>query len=116
MPNTREKLIELQKAAIREFMSSTTDVPLTDFTADYLIANGVTINRGTEDTPVADNLSPTGWIPVTERLPEANEKVLICTGIGNLYVAQHLRGHFYLDGSNICTTHWMPLPEPPKED
>ena len=54
------------------------------------------------------------WIPVTERLPESHEKVLICSIIGNQYVAQRLRGHFYVDGNTVATSHWMPLPEPPK--
>ena len=138
MPNTREKLIELQKAAIREFMSSTTDVPLTDFTADYLIANGVTINRVTEDTPVADNLSPTGWIPVSERLPEDDGKYLVFEQSGGRTNTSILRfakdarkvdrydfkgrwknawyeydsewGHYTVNS----VTHWMPLPQPPK--
>lgn len=37
----REKLIELQKEAIRLFMKCQTDEPLTDFIANYLISNGV---------------------------------------------------------------------------
>lgn len=56
------------------------------------------------------------WIPVTERLPGPSEKVLICSLIGNQYVAQHLHGHFYVDGCNIGASHWMPLPQPPKGD
>ena len=42
---------------------------------EKLVANGVTI-RGTEDTPVAYKLSPTAWIPVTERLPQNFVSVL----------------------------------------
>lgn len=41
----REKLVELQKEAIREFVGLVSDVPLTDFVADHLIANGVTIKE-----------------------------------------------------------------------
>lgn len=44
----REKLIELQKEAIRLFMERQTDEQLTDFIADYLIANGATV-KGCED-------------------------------------------------------------------
>ena len=41
----REKLIELQKEAIRLFMKRQTDEPLTDFIANYLISNGVTMQK-----------------------------------------------------------------------
>lgn len=69
-------------------------------------------------------LSKQKWIPVTERLPEEGKVVLI---YGDLYPIK-------LDGSVIAVskrmdwnywqgfgrerniTHWMPLPEPPKEE
>lgn len=80
--------------------------------ADHLIANGVTIQR---------------WIPVTERLPKRNKKVLIRSKMGT-------SGHFFSvaaacmvdsefgwmfeDGFEaqdcIEVTHWMPLPAAPK--
>lgn len=95
MPNTRENLIELLKSGgVRDF-------PFNAALADHLIANCVAVQQ---------------WISITERLPGANEKVLICSLIGNQYVAQHLRGHFYVDGCNIGASHWMPLPQPPKGD
>lgn len=64
------------------------------------------------------------WIPVTERLPDEGKFVLV---YGDLYPNKH-------DGSAIAVskrmdwnywqgfgrdrniTHWMPLPEPPKEE
>ena len=68
-----------------------------------------------------------GWIPVSERLPEV--------GTGEVLVARSYKGKPYVDvgefinGTACCwgdeyainprehiTTHWMPLPEPPKED
>ena len=66
MDNTREKLIELlckvqdygTKNTCEEW-SVTVECKDNDEIADYLIANGVTINRGTDDTSVAYNLSPT---------------------------------------------------------
>lgn len=76
--------------------------------ADHLIANGVTVQR---------------WIPVTERLP-GTEKVLITNG------DIVMRGYRRPDGvwkygielhevwerlSLNRVTHWMPLPELPKE-
>ena len=67
------------------------------------------------------------WIPVSERLPEV--------GTGNVLVARSYKGKPYVDvgefinGTACCwvdeyainprehiTTHWMPLPEPPKEE
>lgn len=75
--------------------------------ADHLIANGVTIQQ---------------WIPVTERLPENFVSVLgymtdagpfppvrECYTIGKAFYFPAL-----LDVHPV--SHWMPLPEPPKED
>lgn len=80
--------------------------------ADYLILNGVTIQK---------------WIPVTERLPNYSDGLVLVTdgkrikifcgndfyenAIGGIRCAQ---GQDY--GSGMDVTHWMPLPEPPKEE
>ena len=67
-----------------------------------------------------------GWIPVTERLPEDDEVVLIACKIGKMFVGYHK--HLYpgcevwriltaRDSTKTITytvTHWMPLPQPPK--
>ena len=66
------------------------------------------------------------WIPVTERLPSYGDWVL---GIGpqNGYYVCEYRGmsHFVYGGDSpwfsskgkaVNITHWMPLPEPPKEE
>lgn len=61
------------------------------------------------------------WIPVTERLPEKHDEVLV-TVAGEIVIAW-----LYLDGrwrSNDCPetylndfiTAWMPLPEPYREE
>lgn len=64
------------------------------------------------------------WIPVTERLPEAGERVL-CYCRANIYEVMKMRtdgawvhndkvyDSAYMSG---FVTHWMPLPEPPKEE
>lgn len=66
-----------------------------------------------EGLPAADVL-PVKWIPVTERLPNIGEKVITyCKGYG---VKENFRSG---DGTwwvGFKITHWMPLPEPPKED
>lgn len=56
------------------------------------------------------------WIPVTERLPRDNERVLIHSGD---YVGCGLyTGAFWKDEDHdyVIVTHWIPLPEPPKEE
>ena len=62
------------------------------------------------------------WIPVSERLPEVDVPVLV---IGeNCYnqkvvVVRHLTDFGWYDENDdylmAFVTHWMPLPEPPKE-
>ena len=67
----------------------------------------------------------TRWIPVSERLPEDETWVLIWEEGNGVGIAKHIL-HMPLwttsDGYNIRdrnysrVTHWMPLPEAPKED
>lgn len=63
-----------------------------------------------------------GWIPVTERLPEDGETVLVYGSKGGIYTAwcnrryTNVGWHKLNSKSHYCNpTHWMPLPEPPKE-
>lgn len=52
-----------------------------------------------------------GWIPVTERLPEVGKNVLVYSEMYGVCVDCYDWGTF-----GCCyATHWMPLPEPPKE-
>ena len=67
------------------------------------------------------------WIPVTERLPETGADVLVMFP-HNMAVASRDMGEWVVNsGDGWCTdvnisddekepTHWMPLPEPPKEE
>lgn len=50
------------------------------------------------------------WISVTERLPELNENVLVYSAHSGLIC---IDANIWFDRN---ATHWMPLPEPPKED
>ena len=69
------------------------------------------------------------WIPVTERLPEKDGTYIVRTTTGavttaRFYTAQtypptNYRPYSYNRSAqwshNRNVTHWMPLPEPPKE-
>ena len=128
MPNTREKLIDMVFESL--CAHSHKSCKLAENIADDLIANSVTINRGTEDTPVAYKMSPTEsltncqqWIPVTERLPDDGEEVIVF-GYWHekfqplmCYLSPHRKGEWFttVAGQRIYdVTHWMPLPDPPK--
>lgn len=105
MLNTREKLIELLKKGGVAFPIST---------ADHLIANGVTV----PDTNVGK------WIPVSD--PPGKKGCYIVTVKHWCDGKPVTREAFYnISGWISCergvditerVTHWMPLPEPPKED
>ena len=78
--------------------------------ADHLLANGVTVQE---------------WISVKDRLPEDVENVL-CYESGKLYIAfceDYEENVVWWDyvaydrddtWNEVCPTHWMPLPQPPK--
>lgn len=60
------------------------------------------------------------WIPVDDRLPEQTGLVLVCDTRENYFSAWEYLGNglWYYDEIFWYTddiTHWMPLPEPPKE-
>lgn len=78
----------------------------TEYLADHLISNGVTVQE---------------WISVTERLPE--EKVNCIVYYRHAYCDNDdywAIGTCFYDGEKFRLnpaykiTHWMPLPEPPK--
>ena len=57
------------------------------------------------------------WIPVTERLPEEDELVLVWRNNGLPYVSRRIDLSYWVGlGRDAGVTHWMPLPEPPKEE
>ena len=103
MPNTREKLIELLDSHKCPWLAGNTECPLgcNNCIADHLIANGVTVQK---------------WIPVTERLPEKGKRVVAYKGY--TFLAK-IVGNQWFDVEWNCyrygVTHWMPLPEPPKD-
>lgn len=65
------------------------------------------------------------WISVEERLPEKGVFVLFhYAKNGNptsfakntMAVGRYEYGMFLVEGCSVCITHWMPLPEQPKEE
>ena len=62
------------------------------------------------------------WIPISERLPEAGETVLCLISSKECWVTtwNEIGDRMWSDGeswaSETFVTHWMPLPEPPKEE
>lgn len=120
--DTREKLIELLSQV--QYLGG-----LEEKIADHLIANGVTF--------ATDNNVGHKWISVKERLPEdelpkeTERKQIRCVvftdkGSVKTCVRQRYRtkrhgvwGYTAWEWSKsdfAKPTHWMPLPEPPKED
>jgi hypothetical protein len=79
--------------------------------ADHLLANGVTF--------ATENNVGNKWIPVSERLPKEWKRVLALTNHKAQIVAKLTDVGWVVSWNHVpCPeiTHWMPLPEPPKED
>lgn len=103
---------------------------------DHLIANGVTFANRLEEKQATCNCKTSDWIPVTEGLPDEELEVYLIEKDWDVYpclcaVKNQVTGEKYstklfYDGSNFVdfeyirytslVTHWMPLPELPKED
>ena len=58
----------------------------------------------------------TGWIKVSERLPESVDEVLAyCNKFGIIMAfLSNGRWYSYENQNALYVTHWMPLPEPPE--
>ena len=104
----REKLIEL-------LMQKGFGVEGASIASDHLLANGVAIADKTAE------VEKTQWIPVAERLPENDTTVLVYRPtmaikiMPSYYYNRFCAGALNLYGDEVIT-HWMPLPEPPKEE
>ena len=106
--DVREKLAELLQSVLPNFRNNMAywgEKPIYEF-ADCLLANGVTVQE---------------WISVDDRLPEDDSDVLAYLRDGDegrIYPANYAKGVWFDCIFDIpvtnATTHWMPLPEPPK--
>ena len=69
---------------------------------------------------IAEIMATNPWIPVTERLPEDGEDVILTDGKNVSFGYSHnlFSGmEWYIPHGRVGkVTHWMPLPEPPKEE
>ena len=99
--DVREKLVELLDRFVYDEWYGNGDI------AEKLISNGVTVQE---------------WISVDDRLPEniANRVLVVCERSNGVFYA-HYEKPFWInletDKPFISTvTHWMQLPELPKEN
>lgn len=71
-------------------------------------------------------LERTRWIPCSERMPEMNDNYICVCRYGDnnknyvstlFFYATDPNPHFQGEGyCGLKVTHWMPMPEPPKEE
>ena len=98
--DVREKLVELLDRFVYDEWYGNGDI------AEKLISNGVTVQE---------------WISVDDRLPESGkESILIALRWGEVDIGWCEDGRWSSEFVNEYeegeVTHWMPLPEPPKEE
>ncbi|HGU5929658.1 TPA: DUF551 domain-containing protein [Escherichia coli] len=72
------------------------------------------LNELSGNSPV----TPDSWIPVSERMPEPYEYVLVTDGFDGCEVMRVNTDGYWGPAKSLypgSITHWMPLPEPPQE-
>lgn len=100
---TREKLIELVRDARGNAAWHNAPNPA-EYVADFLIANGVTVQK---------------WIPVSEPPKDHKEYIVMIKGAKcptTLWYRPSQKNWYEAGGDKPhIVTHWMPLPQAPKE-
>lgn len=86
-----------------------------EYPEDKLIRKGLRIARKCIENALAVNR----WIPCSERMPEQEVRILLFAA-GEVYVGEltDIKDLYDTDIGFMKSghvTHWMPLPEPPKE-
>ena len=120
MPNIMKKLIELQDES-DICPKGITNCIGCKYHKEYAFGNPCDVRAAIADKMIAQGVTVQKWIPVTERLPEDNSNVIACLWIGEesrIYPAFYAHGvwwdRVFSTPTTNTTTHWMPLPEPPK--
>ena len=107
MSEIRNKLIELLKVPIHPHLDAYPE----EAVADYLLDNGVTF--------ATDNNDGCKWIPASDPPKNSGNYIVMIQGARKattlVYTIQHKK---WVDEvmDEYRVTHWMPLPQPPKED
>ena len=96
----REKLIELVDSVLRNLPWGDVSLHTAEDVADRLIEHGVTVQE---------------WISVKDRLPDADGDYLVWNDYHKAIVGHYWSKGRYFISKAVTVTHWMPLPEPPKE-
>lgn len=108
--------IELLKAQEEEIYRAVVNVGINVDREELIRA--LAYDRGQYQKGFAD--ATPKWIPVTERLPEEVATYLVLSKAGNCSVqwfhiyGENFKGFFDAEEPGKIT-HWMPLPEPPKD-
>lgn len=108
----REKLIEVLLRGCRETADKNA-VPLCS--EEYCKENREECFGDLINLLLANGVVVREWIPVTERLPEVGADILVCHKNGFVATNAWLGTHWWFKDDKNTITHWMPLPEPPKE-
>lgn len=81
--------------------------------------NHDTMRKRWWDKEIPDDANDAGWISVKDRSPGNHEPVFIHSMANGIMTAIYTTSGNWVgdDGYYVDdVTHWMPLPEPPKED
>ncbi|HCN9214430.1 TPA: DUF551 domain-containing protein [Escherichia coli] len=88
--------------------------------ASQLAAEPIAPNDVREQTAIPQvPVTPDGWIPVSERMPEPYEYVLVTDGFGDCDVMRVNTDGYWGPAKSLypgSITHWMPLPAAPEQE
>ena len=54
------------------------------------------------------------WVPISERLPEEDQRVIVTSEFGNVGLSLYWKKSYFWNNNYVIA--WMPLPEPYKEN